>query len=251
VALHLFLEVDCGDHRSGVDPTTEEGAGRAVALARRIAGSPHLAFDGLLTHSGHAYRARSRTDAAAVAEEERSVMTTLAGRLRAEGVEVPAVSVGSTPAMSALDGPGGLDGVTEARPGNYAYFDLTQVAIGSCRTHDCALSVLATVISVQPDPIGPGHAVIDAGALALSRDTGTGDTGFGRLYESPTSEGLHPHLRVASVSQEHGVLSAPLPHGTRVRVLPNHSCLTAACFDQVHAVRGGEVVDTWRVRRER
>jgi D-serine deaminase-like pyridoxal phosphate-dependent protein len=245
VALHLFLEVDCGDHRSGVDPTTAEGAGRTVALARRIVGSPHLAFDGLLTHSGHAYRARSRAEAAVVAEEERSVMATLAGRLRAESVEVPAVSVGSTPAMTAA---ADLAGVTEARPGNYAYFDLTQVAIGSCRVHDCALSVLATVVSAQP---GAEHAVIDAGALALSKDTGTGDTGFGRLYESPTSEGLHSELRVASVSQEHGVLSAPLPHGTRVRVLPNHSCLTAACFDQVHAVRGDEVVDTWRVRRER
>jgi D-serine deaminase-like pyridoxal phosphate-dependent protein len=182
-----------------------------------------------------------------VAEEERSVMAALAERLRTEGIEVPAVSVGSTPAMSALDGPGDLTGVTEARPGNYAYFDLTQVAIGSCRVHDCALSVLATVISAQP---GADLAVIDAGALALSKDTGAGSTGFGRLYESPTSEVLYPALRVASLSQEHGVLSGPLPHGTRVRVLPNHSCLAAACFDEVHAVRGDEVVDTWRVRRE-
>jgi D-serine deaminase-like pyridoxal phosphate-dependent protein len=178
-------------------------------------------------------------------------MAALAERLRTEGIEVPAVSVGSTPAMSALDGPGDLTGVTEARPGNYAYFDLTQVAIGSCRVHDCALSVLATVISVQPDSIEPGHAVIDAGALALSKDTGAENTGFGRLYESPTSEALHPELRVVSISQEHGVLSGSLPHGTRVRLLPNHSCLTAACFDEVHAVRGDEVVDTWRVRRER
>ena len=245
--LHVLLEVDCGDHRSGIDPATEDGAAYALALARRLAGSPHLAFDGLLTHSGHAYRARSRE----AAVEERSVITALADRLRAAGVEVPTVSVGSTPAMMALSSPGDLAGVTEARPGNYAYFDLTQVAIGSCRVSDCALSVLATVVS---SPHGADHSVIDAGALALSKDAGPGGeapTGMGRLFRSLGSAELAPGLRVSSVSQEHGVLSAPLPHGTRVRILPNHSCLTNACFDRVHAVRGGDVVDTWRVERGR
>lgn len=249
--LHVLLEVDCGDHRSGVDPTTADGATYALGLARRLAGSPHLAFDGLLTHSGHAYRARSREAAAEVAEEERSVVTALAERLRAAGVEVPTVSVGSTPAMMALSSPGDLAGVTEARPGNYAYFDLTQVAIGSCRVSDCALSVLATVVSSPP---GADHSVIDAGALALSKDAGPGgeaSTGMGRLYRSLGSAELAPGLHVSSVSQEHGVLSTPLPHGTRVRILPNHSCLTNACFDRVHAVRGDELVDTWTVERGR
>ncbi|MFP3940914.1 MAG: alanine racemase [Acidobacteriota bacterium] len=272
--LHVHLEVDCGDHRSGVDPASE----RAVELARGIAASEHLVFDGLLTHSGHAYQARSREEAAAVAEEERSVMARLAERLRAEGIEVPAVSVGSTPAMAAAED---LAGVTEARPGNYAYYDLMQVTIGSCRPEDCALTVLATVVSSQP---GAEHSVIDAGALSLSKDPGTEDMdppGFGEVREqvddfdegpppprvgaelvsarapgtgspreeassSPTRVGGNA-VRVASLSQEHGVLSAPLPTGTRVRITPNHSCLTNACFDRVHAVRGREVVDTWRI----
>jgi D-serine deaminase-like pyridoxal phosphate-dependent protein len=255
--LHVFLEIDCGDHRSGVDATTAEGAERALGLAHAIAASPHLAFDGLLTHAGHAYAAGSRTEAAAVAEQERSVAAALAGRLRAAGVEVPTVSVGSTPGMTALSEPGDLAGVTEARPGNYAYFDATQVAIGSCAVRDCALTVLATVVSSQP---GAGHAVIDAGALALSKDTGPAGevdgapAGMGRIYRDHAAGVLDPELRVTSVSQEHGVLSAPLrhlPHGTRVRILPNHSCLTNACFDAVHAVRGNEVVDTWKVHRGR
>lgn len=268
--LHVHLEVDCGDHRSGVDPGSEGGSERAVELARGIAASEHLVFDGLLTHSGHAYRARSREEAAAVAEEERSVMAGLAERLRAEGIEVPAVSVGSTPAMASAED---LSGVTEARPGNYAYYDLMQTVIGSCLPDDCALTVLATVVSSQP---GAGHSVIDAGALALSKDPGTDDLeppGFGEVREqvegfeegpppprvgaelasaregsgrapSPERQDL---VYVASVSQEHGVLSAPLPAGTKVRIVPNHSCLTNACFDRVHAVRGREVVDAWRI----
>lgn len=248
---HVHLEVDCGDHRSGVDPASE----RAVELARGIATSEHLVFDGLLTHSGHAYRARTPEEAAAVAEEERSVMVGLAERLRAEGIEVPTVSVGSTPAMaSAVE----LTDVTEARPGNYAYYDLMQVVIGSCRSEDCALTVLTSVVSSQP---GAEHSVIDAGALALSKDPGTDDMeppGFGEVRETvggfeadsdpaPGSPGRREPVSVASVSQEHGVLSAPLPAGARVRITPNHSCLTNACFDRVHAVRGREVVDTWRI----
>ena len=236
--LHVHLEVDCGDHRSGVDPSSEGGAERAVELARGIADSEHLVFDGLLTHSGHAYRARSREEATAVAEEERSVMAGLAERLRAEGIEVPAVSVGSTPAMASAED---LSGVTEARPGNYAYYDLMQTVIGSCRPEDCALTVLATVVSGQP---GARHCVVDAGALALSKDPGTEDMdppGFGEVHVGEDA------VHVASLSQEHGVLNAPLPAGTRVRITPNHSCLTNACFDRVHAVRGREVVDTWRI----
>lgn len=249
--LHVHLEVDCGDHRSGIDPSSPE----AVALAGAMASSAHVVFDGLLTHSGHAYRARSRAEAAAVAEEERSVMAGLAERLRGQGIEVPTVSVGSTPAMAAA---ATLAGVTEARPGNYAYYDLTQVAIGSCQPSDCALTVLATVVSSHPDRPGGGHAAIDAGALALSKDPGPENdpegaeaSGFGRVYRGLDGTDLDPALHVTGVSQEHGLLSAPLLTGTRVRILPNHSCLTNACFDEVHAVRGQEVEAAWKVWRAR
>ena len=147
--------------------------------------------------------------------------------------------------MTAVDQ---LDGVTEARPGNYAYFDATQVALGSCEAGDCALTVWASVVSSAH-----GHAVVDTGALALSKDLGHGDgrPSMGRLYEDYGAGRLREDARLASLSQEHGVLDAPLPVGTRIRILPNHSCLTNACFDRVHAVRGEDVADVWRVRRER
>lgn len=237
----VWLEVDCGDHRSGVDPESDE----AVALARALAGSATLAFDGILTHAGHSYRAADAEGRLQVAREERDVMVRLADRLRGEGVEVRGVSVGSTPGMTAVDR---LDGVTEARPGNYAYFDATQVELGSCEAGDCALTVWASVVSSVR-----GHAVVDAGALALSKDVGHagGRPSMGRLYEDYGARTLREDARLASLSQEHGVVDAPLPVGSRVRILPNHSCLTNACFDRVHAVRDENVVDVWRVRRER
>jgi D-serine deaminase-like pyridoxal phosphate-dependent protein len=244
---HVWLQVDCGYHRVGVDPEGD----LALDLARALASSERLTFDGLLTHGGHAYHARSRDEAARVAEQERAVTVALAERLRGAGVEVPGVSVGSTPGMSAVRR---LDGVTEARPGNYAYYDFTQVAIGSCTPRQCALTVLSTVVSCQP---GARHAVCDAGALALSNDPGPSrdargnPTTWGEIYADHDAGILDPDLRLASLSQEHGILSAAAPVGTRLRILPNHSCLTNACFDRVHAVSGDRVVGVWTVHRGR
>lgn len=239
--LHVWLKVDCGYHRAGVDPESPQ----ALALARRLAESPTLIFDGLLTHSGHAYHG-SREEIAAVAEQERSVMADFAERLRGEGIEVPGVSVGSTPAMSAVKD---LSGVTEVRPGNYCFYDFMQVRLGSCEARDCAVTVLSSVVSSRPDV---GHAVVDAGALAMSKDLG-GDhsVSMGEVFADYVAGTLDPEVRLTSLSQEHGILSVPRPVGSRLRILPNHSCLTAAMFDEYTVVRGDEVVDRWKIWRGR
>ena len=144
-----------------------------------------------------------------------------------------------------------LDGVNEARPGNYAFYDYTQSVLGSCIVGDCAVTVLASVVSSQP---GAPHCVIDAGALALSKDTGP-EHGphptMGELFADYPRGALHAGRWVTSLSQEHGILNARLPVGERVRILPNHSCLTVACFDEYHVVRGDEVVDRWKIWRGR
>ena len=211
-----------------------------------------LAFAGLLTHSGQAYKARDRAGARRAAEEERRAVAGFAGRLRDAGLEVPEVSVGSTPAMAAA---ADLAGVTEARPGNYALYDGTQAAIGTCAPADCALTVLASVVSRRP-----AHAVIDAGALALSKDAGPVHLGaawrwgMGAVFEDEAAYRAgrpSERLCLAGLSQEHGVVSGPLPVGSRLRVLPNHSCLAVPCFDAYWVVRGDEVVGRWRIRRER
>lgn len=244
--LHVWLKVDCGYHRAGVDPASPY----SLEVARQLARERGLVFDGILSHSGHAYRTANRREAARVAEEERSVMVWFADLLRKDGIEVRAISVGSTPAMAAAED---LSGVTEARPGNYAFYDRTMVLIGCCAPEDVGATVLASVASHQP---GATHFVVDAGALALSKDVGP------THLDLPPAMGAvrdHPELTVASLSQEHGIVRARSPEvlegrfrvGEQVEIIPNHSCLTVAHFDEYQVVRDGRVADRWKIERGR
>jgi D-serine deaminase-like pyridoxal phosphate-dependent protein len=241
----VLLEVDCGDHRCGVDPESAE----SVELARRVADSPGLDFEGLLTHAGHAYAATSEESVRRIAGEERTAVVALAERLRAEGLAVPSVSVGSTPTMTHVES---LDGVTEIRPGNYVFFDAFQAARGSCAWEDCALTILSAVVHRSNERI-----VLDAGAIALSKDEGPRDVdpscGFGRVLDL---EGSDTGLRISKLTQEHGAIELPrgfdasrFPPGARVRILPNHSCLTAAQHAEYLVLEGGEIVDRWPTTR--
>lgn len=172
-------------------------------------------------------------------------MVRCAERLRAAGIEVPSISVGSTPAVTAVDH---LRGVDEIRPGNYALYDYTQTVLGSCAAADCAVTVLTSVVS---RPTGAAHAVVDAGALAMSQDPGPNGHGFGRIFADYRRGRLDRDLRLTALSQEHGIVSGRPAIGERLRVLPNHSCLTVAQFDEYQVVRGDEVVDRWRIWRGR
>lgn len=242
--LHVWLKVDCGAHRAGVDPTSPY----ALAVAKELARENDLVFDGILTHSGHAYKTRNRTEAAAIAEQERLGMVQFAQRLALAGVTVRGISVGSTPAMAAATD---LTGVTEARPGNYVFYDRTMVLIGCCGPDDVGVTVLASVVSHQP---GADHVVIDAGALALSKDTGPAHLDLAPSFGDVRG---HPGLYVASLSQEHGVVRGSpealrgLQVGLRIEIVPNHSCLTVAHFDDYHVMRDGREIDRWSIARGR
>jgi D-serine deaminase-like pyridoxal phosphate-dependent protein len=236
---HVWLKIDCGYHRAGLDPARPE----TLALARRLARSGTLAFDGLLTHSGHAYHEPTLEGRRRVAEAERRAVADLRARLAGEGIAVEA-SVGSTPGMTAVTS---LEGVTEGRPGNYAFYDGMQVALGTCRPEDVAVTVLTSVVSA---PMGLDHVVTDAGALALSKDTGGATPPhFGTVLAADGSP--IPSAVVRGVSQEHGMVTAPLKVGDRVRVVPIHSCLTVACHDEYAVVQGDQVVDRWKIWRGR
>ncbi len=245
VRMSVFLEVDCGGGRTGVDPSHDEG----VALAARLGASPHLDFRGVLTHAGQAYRCRDATAIRKVAGQERDVIVSFADRLRSAGMPVEEVSVGSTPTAALAEN---LAGVTEVRPGNYAFFDATQAAIGTCSLDDVAFTVLASVIASHPER---RELTVDAGALALSKDAGPAHVhprcGFGVVLDE--SGGRLPGWRIVSLSQEHGVLRSSMGFdpgvfrvGRRVRIVPNHSCLAAALFGSYAIARGSEVVDEWR-----
>jgi D-serine deaminase-like pyridoxal phosphate-dependent protein len=235
----VWIKVDCGYHRAGVDP--EGPLAEEIALALQAATA--LEFAGLLSHSGQAYDAGSPAEIGVIAEHERTVICTLAGRLRDAGIEVSGVSVGSTPAMSQVSD---LKGVTEVRPGNYAFYDRDQGWLGSCSYRDPALTVLTSVVSSQP---GATHSVVDAGALALSKDPGpeAAPPSMGEIYEDYAQGRLATGSRVVSLSQEHGIVNARYPLGTRLRLLPNHSCLTAYNFDSYWVTSGDEIVHKWKI----
>ena len=236
----LFIEVDSGGGRGGVPPDGPE----LLAIGAAIGASPWLSLAGVLTHAGHSYDALTLEAIRQIAEEERAAVTRAADRLRGAGMEVPVVSVGSTPtALHARS----LSGVTEMRPGVYTLFDLAQVALGSCTVDDVAVSVLATVIGHNPRA---GRMLIDAGALALSKDVSGNKRGqkVGYGLVCPATGGRPAEgLIVADVHQEHGLVACEgppdelerrYPVGTRVRVLPNHACLMAAPYDRYYLVRG-------------
>ncbi|HSR73038.1 MAG TPA: alanine racemase, partial [Kiloniellales bacterium] len=213
--------------------------------------SPGVELRGVLAHAGQSYDCRSIAEVATVAEAERAGAVRAATRLREVGLPCPVVSVGSTPtAVHARS----LEGVTEMRPGVYMFNDVFQASIGSCGFDDIALSVLASVTGRHPER---GEAVIDAGGLALSKDrstaTGPRDVGYGLARDLLCGDSL-PELQVVRVAQEHGIVAAPggdlpfarLAPGTRLRILPNHACMTAAAYDRYYLVDGSDaVVGEW------
>jgi D-serine deaminase-like pyridoxal phosphate-dependent protein len=174
-------------------------------------------------------------------------MVKFAQRLQHDGIDCGTVSVGSTP--TAVHAPG-WQSISEIRPGNYAFFDKFQADIGSCSLGEVAATVLTTVVAHYPQH---NQMLIDAGALALSKDPGAAHLVEEIVYGTVVG---NPHLKIFNISQEHGLITsqAPIdfnnfPVGGLLQIIPNHSCLTAALFDRYHVVEGNQVVDQWRPMR--
>ena len=228
--LRVRIEIDSGLHRCGVP------ADEAVALARLVAARPELELEGVFTHAGHAYAAGSARELDRIGREEANSVLRAAELIGS--VEV--VSVGNTPtAARSIAQPG----VTEARPGNYVFYDGMQVALGAARREDCALTVAATIIS-RP---APDRAVLDAGAKTLGLDRGAHGTSSLPHYGSLVGT----NGTLARLSEEHGVLELPVSSAVRigetVRILPNHACAVANLAAGYAVIRADRVVDWWRV----
>jgi len=231
--VRVLVEIDAGMHRVGVQSSSE-----AVALAKRIAALPGLEVAGIAFYPGHV-RGPVGEHAQQLGELNRLVADTKSAFEHA-GIELHVVSAGSTPTLWRTHE---IAGVTEMRPGTYIFNDRTTSEIGACAPEDCALTVLATVVSTSV----PGQAVIDAGAKALGREPMRGGSadGFGCLWNDPS-------VVVKSMSEEHGILdlarSSWRPRvGERVRVVPNHVCIVVHLADQVYGIREGAVVSSWPV----
>ena len=240
--MHVWIEIDSGEHRTGVDPDSE----LMMTIARRLARAPNVSIEGIATHAGQTYEAGSAQEIASIADAERSIAVQAAARLAEAGIGRGGVSVGSSPALFHAPSGGGL---SEFRAGVFMLGDLFQAGIGSLAIDDLAASVLTQVISRMPD----GRKIIlNAGGLALSKDRSTSgpyqtDYGYGLIADiggSPTG------LTVCDTAQEHGFVEVDDPTGspavgTRLRVYPNHICMTAAMYDHFVVIEGTQVVAHW------
>jgi D-serine deaminase-like pyridoxal phosphate-dependent protein len=229
--LDVMLKVDVGYGRVGVLPE------HAAALAAEVAALAGLRLRGVFTHAGHGYLAESKDGVDAIARQEGERLVETAARLREAGLALDEVSVGSTPTAAVAMR---VAGVTECRPGNYVFHDASQVALGTCSVEDCALTIVATVISVP----AADRAVVDAGSKTLSSDS---------LRPKPRGHGsiLGRESYLDKLSEEHGVIAVARGEsfrvGERVRILPNHACVVANLHDQLVGVSQGKVETVLRV----
>lgn len=238
VSINVFLKIDCGYHRAGIDPESDESLRLAIATAA----SARVNLRGLLTHAGHAYQAASTGEIASIAADERRVVTDFAQKLVGHGVRNLVRSIGSTPTLMLAREIADCD---EVRPGNYVFFDAFQAGLGSCTLEDVAVSVLSTVIGTYPTQ---RKAIIDAGSLAMTREGGHGE---GKSFGVVCDKALRRMpLQFEAMSQEHGqiygAMAGQVRVGSQVRVIPNHSCITAAMFDRYYVVEDEKVVAEWK-----
>jgi D-serine deaminase-like pyridoxal phosphate-dependent protein len=226
-------EVDSGARRLGTAPGEPTAA--ALAAAPVSAACP---FGGLMTFGGHAYGALTDDELDAAADDERRALSASVDALAERGLTADARSAGTTPTAHRLAPD---SGITELRPGNYVFYDATQVALGLVDPDRCALRIRATVVGRPAED----RVILDAGSKAVAAE---------RL--SPRAEGFgliagHPELRVERLYEQHAIVRSDGPCaltvGDRVDIVPNHACAAANLHRQALVIDGDELVDIWSI----
>lgn len=217
--LGVFVECDTGMGRCGVQSPES-----ALALAQEIAAAPGLTFAGLMTYP-----------AAGKYEQANAWLKTARDLFTDQGVALPAITTGGTPDIWHMAEAAGI--ASEYRPGTYIYMDRSQVVAGAASFADCALTVLATVVSRPTE----NRAIIDAGSKTLTSDL-LGMEGFGYVLD-------YPEAKIVGLSEEHGTIdlsACPTKPkiGDTIRIVPNHCCPVSNLFDRVHLIRNDTLVET-------
>ena len=230
--IDVMLEVNSGHDRTGVRVGEE-----TVAMALEAARLSNLDLIGIMTHEGHANSAPP-DEIEGIAIKAGKAMVETAEAIREHGLELPTVSVGSSPAAFFTPT---VPGVTEMRPGTYVFNDNSAFRYGRFGVDDCAARFVATVVS----RLAPDRAVLDTGSKSLTMDPSKAHPGHGYIVG-------HPNVTIVKLSEEHGVCNVPegeegFEVGDRVEVIPNHICPTVNLMDEMLVVRDGKVIDTWKV----
>jgi D-serine deaminase-like pyridoxal phosphate-dependent protein len=239
----VWIDVDTGYHRTGI---AWDASGEAEAVAKAIGGSPMLKLQGLLTHAGHSYAARSAGQIREVFDETAERLASLRSALDTTGFAGLELSVGDTPSCSVVED---LSAVDEIRPGNFVFYDVMQAALGSCAPEDIAVAVACPVVTRNAKRL---EVVVHGGGVHLSKEfmvDAQGRRSYGAVA-LPTPEGWGPPIDtayVSSISQEHGVIQLDRDTFERVElgslliVLPIHSCMTADILKSYVTLSGEEV----------
>ncbi|WP_405110421.1 alanine racemase [Paenibacillus sp. FSL K6-1217] len=223
--VRVLVEIDGGLHRGG-----RQAGEDALRFALTVQSLPGIRVSGLMGYFGTIYRNTGEAAFIEAAREEATLMMDTAALFREAGLPVDIISTGSSPAALMCRE---LGGVTEVRAGNYVFWDASGVGMGLASEEDCALRVIATVVSI---PL-PGRATIDAGTKSLTSDKAHGRDGFGIIAG-------HPEVKLAALNEEHGFLQydpllEPFQLGDRIEIIPNHSCVIPNLHNRVAGVRNG------------
>jgi D-serine deaminase-like pyridoxal phosphate-dependent protein len=226
--VHVLIEVDFGIHRCGVQPGEE-----FIKFASKIKEMKGLRIDGVFTYNGLIYASKSIDEIRQSAESEAKLLLDCQRRLQELGIATLTLSGGNTPDILALDK---MKGITEIRPGNFLYNDVSGMDLGVAAEQDCALRILATVVSVPC----AGHATIDAGSKTLTSDGAAKSSGYGYIVGMPD-------VKLVKLNEEHGYLSyAPCIRsfkvGERIEIIPNHACVISNLCDMVFGIRAEKIV---------
>ena len=221
--LGVLVEVDIGMARCGVPPGEA-----AVALAQHIHQSPGLRFDGLQGYDGHLQLMADANEKRAKCLEGLEQLTGTRRLIEKAGIPVPIVTGAGTGTWEFV---AGYPGVTEIQPGSFVLMDCIYQAVRP--EFGCALSILATVLSVRPK-----WYTLDAGSKAISKDFGW-----------PCIKGK-PEEKANRLSEEHTRVECdpvPVKVGDRREVIPAHCCATMNLHRQCLGIRKGKVETVWPI----
>lgn len=237
--VHVFIEIDTGSHRTGVDPNDLNSLD---SLVNQVMGMDQLEFSGFYSHPGHSYAARSRSEILEVHRYVLDIMSALRNRYEHTSEKLT-ICIGDTPCSSVADEFNSIDSIS---PGNFVFYDIMQSNIGSCQWNDIAVVLACPIVDKYDDR---NEFIVHGGAVHLSKDRiENGDIHYGipvRLKNEGWDKPL-PDSYVKSLSQEHGIIKMSSQAynsfnvGDLIGILPVHSCLTADLMGGYTSIQGNK-----------
>jgi len=240
-SVNIFIKADTGYGRTGIDSTQTFTFQKIIEAVEK---SKMMDFSGFLAHAGHSYKCRNVREIEEVHNRSIARMMQLKENFIYAYPNIIA-SIGDTPTCSVVDN---FEGIDEIRPGNFVFFDIMQQQIGSCSFNDIAVVVACPVVAVHPER---SEIVVYGGGVHFSKDKieDEGKVTFGKVAENKNNARgkVIENAFVKSLSQEHGIISAPesvvkeTNIGDLVMILPVHSCMTADLMSHYVTLEGERI----------